>query len=409
MTQVPLYRDVDFAAGSVGDIFRLVRSGAATSRSALARHIGMAPSTISLRVDALVRLGLVNEGRDEESRGGRRARSLEIAASSGFVGAMDVGANHVQVAIADLGGALLVVEDVPVSIEEGPAAAVEGLWKALSGLIERADLDPSRLLGVAIGLPAPIEFPSGRVVLPSFMPSWHNADLPGLFAAHTAIPVLVENDANLIALAEQSEDHPETDQLLAIKLGTRIGCGIISEGRLHRGIGGAAGEISHTSVDGTSTIPCVCGAAHCLESVASGGAIVARLASQGYNVKTASDVVELGRGGDAHVVDVLRSAGTSIGGVLSSIVNFFNPRDVVLGGAMSASAPLVAAIRAELFQRCLPLVTNDLEVRAARSPGDAGVRGASQLILEEVLAPARVERQVRELDDATVTLTAATA
>ena len=397
MTQVPLYRDVDFAAGSAGDIFRLVRSGTATSRSALARHIGMAPSTISLRVDALVRSGIVSEGGDEESRGGRRARSLEVTASAGFVGAMDVGAHHVQVAIADLGGTLVVVEDVPVSIEDGPGAAVEGLWAALGGLIERSGLDPDRLLGVAIGLPAPIEFPSGRVVLPSFMPSWHNADLPGLFAAHTTIPVLVENDANLIALAEQSEGHPETDQLLAIKLGTRIGCGIISAGRLHRGVGGAAGEISHTSVAGTSTIPCVCGATNCLESVASGGAIVARLVAQGYNVTTASDVVELGRSGDAQVVDVLRSAGTSIGGVLSSIVNFFNPRDVVLGGAMSASAPLVAAIRAELFQRCLPLVTNDLEVRAARSPGDAGVRGACQLILEEVLAPARVERLVREV------------
>lgn len=394
-----LYRDLDAAPGSTGDIFRLIRSGTAKSRSALARHIGMAPSTISLRVDTLVRLGLVRDGGGEESRGGRRARSLQIDVSSGFVGAMDVGANHVQVALADLGGNLLVIEEVPVSIKDGPAAAVDGLWEALGGLIARAALEPDRLLGVAIGLPAPIEFPSGRVVLPSFMPSWHNADLPALFAVLTAIPVLVENDANLIALAEQSEDHPEADQLLAVKLGTRIGCGIISAGRLHRGVGGAAGEISHSAVDGTATVPCICGTANCLESVASGGAIVARLVDQGYDVKSASDVVELGRTGDAHVIDVLRSAGTSIGGVLSTIVNFFNPRDVVLGGAMSASAPLVAAIRAELFQRCLPLVANDVEVRAVRHPGDAGIRGAVQLILEEVLAPARIDRRARDFDE----------
>ncbi|MEA9983967.1 ROK family transcriptional regulator [Subtercola sp. RTI3] len=400
MKRPELFRDQEYAPGSVGDIFRLIRSGAVTSRSALARKIGMAPSTVSLRVDALVRLGLVAEGDGELSRGGRRARSLEVPGSAGFVGAMDVGAHHVQLAIADLTGVLLVVEDVPVSIEDGPSSAVERLWCALTDLVVANGLEPELLRGVAIGLPAPIEFPSGRVVLPSFMPSWHNADLPALFSAHTAVPVLVENDANLIALAEQSNVHPETDELLAIKLGTRIGCGIISSGRLHRGVGGAAGEISHTSVEGTSTISCVCGAPHCLESVASGGAIVARLAAEGYDVRTASDVVELGRGGDAHVVDVLRTAGTSIGGVLSSIVNFFNPRDVVLGGAMSASAPLVAAIRAELFQKCLPLVTNDLEVRAASSPGDAGVRGATHLILEEVLAPARIERLVRELDGA---------
>lgn len=400
MTRATLLRDSEYAPGSIGDIFRLIRTGTATSRSALAREIGMAPSTISLRVDALVRLGLVSEAGDEQSRGGRRARSLELSTTAGFVGAMDVGAHHVQVGIADLGGRLLAIENIPVEIEDGPESAVDGLWAGLQSLVERTGLDPELLMGVAIGLPAPIEFPSGRVVLPSFMPSWHNADLPSLFAERTTVPVLIENDANLIALAEQTDGDSRRDQLLAIKLGTRIGCGIISAGRLHRGVGGAAGEISHTAVTGLSTISCVCGTPNCLESVASGGAIVARLSELGYDVKTAADVVELGRGGDAQVVEILRNAGTSIGGVLAAIVNFFNPRDVVLGGAMSASAPLVAAIRAELFQRCLPLVSNTLDVRAARSPGDAGIRGAAHLILEEVLAPARVERLSRQHDDA---------
>ncbi len=394
----PAMHDGDFAPGSVGDVFRLIRGGVATSRSSLARVSGLAPSTISLRVDALVRLGLVSEGGDERSRGGRRARLLEVARSAGFVAGMDVGANHVQLALADLTGSLQVVESIPVAIEKGPDAAAEHLWSALNDLMTRNDLDPALLLGLAVGLPAPIEYTTGRVVLPSFMPSWHNADLPALFSRYTDIPVLIENDANLLALAERSETSPELDQLLAIKLGTRIGCGILSAGRLHRGVGGAAGEISHTSVDGDSTIPCVCGTPHCLESVASGGAIAARLAAQGFDVRTAADVVELGRAGNPQVVEELRRAGTRIGGVLATIVNFFNPRDVVLGGTMSASSPLVAAIRAELFQRCLPLVTEDLEVRAARRPSDAGVRGACQLILEEVLAPHRIDRLARELD-----------
>ena len=201
MTRAEIFRESEYAPGSVGDIFRLIRSGAATSRSALARQIGMAPSTISLRIDSLIRLGLISEAGDEQSRGGRRARALEVATTAGFVGAMDVGAHHVQVGIADLGGRMLAIEDVPVAIEDGPAPAAEALWAALQNLIVAHDLDEAHLRGVAIGLPAPIEYPSGRVVLPSFMPSWHNADLPGLFAEFTSIPVLVENDANLIALA----------------------------------------------------------------------------------------------------------------------------------------------------------------------------------------------------------------
>jgi predicted NBD/HSP70 family sugar kinase len=394
----PLTHDGDFAPGSVGDVFRLIRARGSTSRSSLARASGLAPSTISLRVDALVRLGLVSEGGDDRSRGGRRGRLLQVVGGAGFVAGMDVGAHHVQLALADLTGALSVVEGIPVAIGQGPDAAAEHLWTALMGLIEHNGFDPELLLGLAVGLPAPIGSTTGRVVLPSFMPTWHNADLPALFSRYTDIPVLVENDANLLALAERSETSPELDQLLAIKLGTRIGCGIISAGRLHRGAGGAAGEISHTSVDGESTIACVCGTPHCLESVASGGAVTALLAAQGYPVRTAADVVELGRAGDAEVVKVLRDAGTRIGGVLATIVNFFDPRDVVLGGTMSGSAPLVAAIRAELFQRCLPLVTETLEVRVARGPSDAGVRGACSLILEEVLTPSRIDRLARELD-----------
>jgi predicted NBD/HSP70 family sugar kinase len=123
----------------------------------------------------------------------------------------------------------------------------------------------------------------------------------------------------------------------------------------------------------------------------------ARLAEEGYQVATAADVVALGQSTDPRVTDILREAGTHIGEVLSAIVNFMNPRDVVLAGSMSAVAPLVAAIRAQLFQRCLPLVTEHLEVRASRSPGDAAIRGATQLILEEVYAPARVESLARAL------------
>lgn len=389
-------QDAGSTPGSVGEIFRMIRSAEATSRSSLAQLSGLAPSTVSLRVDALMRLGLVRDSGADESRGGRRARLLEVDNSAGFVAALDVGANHVKIALADLSGNFLLVNEQAASFGEGPDAVVSRLWDIVEEQIGESGLDAGSLLGIGLGLPAPIEFPSGRVVHPSFMPGLHDAVIPGYFAKYTAVPVLVENDANLVALAERSEDHPESDQLLAVKLGTRIGCGIISAGRLHRGVGGAAGEISHTAVAGTSTIGCSCGIPNCLESVASGGAIVARLAQQGYAVRTSADVVELGRSADPQVVEALREAGTHIGKVLSSIVNFFNPRDVVLGGAMSASAPLVAAIRAQLFQCCLPLVANDLEVRAARNPSDAGIRGASIYILEEVLAPSRVEALARD-------------
>lgn len=391
--------DVPPLMGSVGDLFHAIRNGEANSRAMLAQRSGLAPSTISLRIDTLLRLGLIEESGGESSRGGRRARKLTPVSSAGFVAALDVGANHVKVALVDLMGQVIDTQDQGPAIEGQPEALVSRLWDAVQTMISQQELNPQRLMGIALGLPAPIEHASGRVVLPSFMPSLHDAVIPDYFAEYTHIPVLVDNDANLVALAERSTEHPESDQLLAIKLGTRIGCGILAAGKLHRGIGGAAGEISHTAVSGISTISCTCGIPNCLESVASGGALAARLAQAGYDVATAADVVELGRGASPEVVDILREAGSQIGEVLSSIVNFFNPREVVLGGIMSESSALVAAIRAQLFQLCLPLVTNNLEVRAARNPGDAGIKGASILILEEILAPARIESLARIMEN----------
>src|SRR5665647_2194107 len=363
----------DAAPGSLGAMLRAIRCGEACSRSALAKATGLAPSTVAIRVETLIRLGLVEEHGDEASRGGRRARRLRLVGAAGSVAAVDIGAHHVSVGIADLNGHLLAERTAP-STETDPAAFAARLWSQIAELSATVGAPPLR--GIGIGAPAPIEHPSGRIVHPSFMPSWDRVDLPALFADHTDAPVLVENDANLTALAEIAGDpFGAPRHLLAVKLGSRIGCGVVSDGRLHRGQGGAAGEVSHTPVAGVSTISCVCGVPNCLESVASGGALVARLRAEGYKVQTASEV--------------LREAGASIGGVLASIVNFFNPGDVVLGGAMSASAPLVAAIRGELFSRCLPIAADDLYVRAAHDPEGAGIRGAIYLIIEEVLSAAR--------------------
>lgn len=394
------YATEHVAPGSAGDLFRLIRSEGATSRTSLARLTGLAPSTVSLRVADLERTGLVTTNGDESSRGGRPARRLQLAASAGVVGAVDLGAGHIQVAVADLGGTILLSHAASSRVGNEPRRVVDELWGLILGLVDTAGLSVDLLRGIVVGLPAPVEYSSGRVIMPSFMPSWHGADIPELFAKHTDVPVFAENDANLFALAEGQADTSSEDHSLAVKLGTRIGCGVISGGRLHRGFGGAAGEIAHSPVLGEGMLVCACGNVNCLESVASGGALTARLARLGYEVTSTADVVRLGASMDPVALDVLREAGAQIASVLMTIVNFFNPREVVLGGTMSSSMTLVAAIRAELFQRCLPLATDQLEVRAAASPHDAGIRGAIRLGLDEILAPARVQELVHSSESA---------
>ncbi|WP_420369830.1 ROK family transcriptional regulator [Curtobacterium sp. L1-20] len=394
------FQDMAWSPGSPGAVLRLIRVSDTTSRSSIARSTGLAPSTASARVDALTSLGLVRESGAEGSRGGRRARRLELVADAGFVAAADLGAHHVRIVLTDLAGTVIVDTDDlehgagPIPVEAGPRAAVAALWERFVELADDSGLDRARFRGAAISVPAPVSYPGGSIATPSFEPSWHGAVLPELFAEHTDAPVLVENDANLIALSERPEPD-RTSTLVAVKLGTRIGAGVLLDGRLHRGVSGAAGELSHTPVDGEAAIGCTCGVPDCLESVASGGAVAARLRAAGRTVVGTGDVLALAAQGDAVVLDELRRAGEHIGRVLAGIVNFCNPSDVVFAGAMSASSVLVATIRGELYRSCLPMVADALDVRASRSPRDAGIRGATVLALDEVLAPTRIDELVR--------------
>ncbi|MCR6492217.1 ROK family transcriptional regulator [Cellulomonas sp. P24] len=399
MTPSTHHGDRESGTGTVGDVLWLIRSKVATSRSEIARHTGLSPSTVGLRVESLQRLGLVTEDGALESRGGRRARHLRIASTSGYVVAIEPGVRVHRVAIADLEGVIVGATRLDARAGETPAEAVSMIWDAVKTMTGPLEVPTERIRGVAVGLPAPVEQSVGRAVLPSFLQTWSDVVVPDLFVPHTDALVLVENDANLVAISEMSDGDRSGDYFLAVLLGRRIGSGIVAGGALLRGVNGAAGEFSHSPAAASAAIRCVCGIENCLESTASGAAIAAQLAELGYELDTPRDIVALGQSGDPRVVAVLREAGSHIGAALAGVVNFMNPGRVILAGSLSQSAPLVASVRAELFQRCLPIAAQNLVVSATTDPDTAGARGAFRLLLDEVLAPARVDEMARVAGD----------
>lgn len=389
-----------YAPGSVGDIHRQIRAEGQISRAALARATGLSPSTISSRVDELLARGLICEVGEAPSQGGRRARELAVNGGAGYVAVAVLGAHHIHLTLSDLCGERLADAAAgvdgfpPVDLEKGPAAATRELWDAITLLAADTGLDGTRFLGGAISIPAPIEYPAGRVATPTFMPSWNGAALPEHFARLTERPMLVENDANLVALSEREGPSVWTDDVLAVKIGSRIGAGILIHGELQRGISGAAGELGHSPVlHGTSSIPCLCPVENCLESVAGGGALVTRLRGKGVDVTTTQDLVDLEAQRDPDALEALRVAGTQIGVVVAAVANVLNPRTICLHGSLSRSPNLVQAVRAEIYQDCLPIIAEQVDVRTSRHPLDAETAGGISLILDEVLDPARINEE----------------
>jgi predicted NBD/HSP70 family sugar kinase len=229
------------------------------------------------------------------------------------------------------------------------------------------------------------------------MPGWDGFPIPDWFAGRYDVPVFVDNDANIMALGEHSMHWRDCDQMLFVKVGTGIGCGIISgRGAVHRGAQGAAGDIGHIQVPGNEHVLCRCGNTGCLEAVAGGQALAERLGSDlAHDVRGTRDVVRLVRAGDLRATQAVREAGRHLGEVLASCVSFFNPSVIVIGGALAQTEQLLAGVQEIAFRRSLPLATRDLRVVASRLGDQAGVIGAAIMVTEHILAPAAVDEFTR--------------
>lgn len=378
---------------TAGGIFTLIRDGYATSRADLARLTGLAPSTITLRVDELLANGYVTESGDGVSRGGRRPRVLTVADGRTYVAGVDLGTQHASIVLCDTAGRTLASRRTGLDITRSPEVVLRGVHREIIDV--GASLEDRTLTGIGLSLPGPVSVPEGRVISPSRMPGWNGIDAAAVLGGIAGVPARAENDANAMAWAEFIAGGRRTKDMIVVKAGSSIGVGIIAEGALYRGARGMAGDVSHTAVADAPHVLCSCGRFGCLDAVAGGRAIVAALAGAGLPVGEVSDVADLAR--DAHplATRLLRESGLRTGAVLATIVSFFNPERLVIGGGLSVAEAFVAGVRSSVYDLCLPLSTTGLELTESTAGWESGARGAAALVLEDLLDPDAVDRALR--------------
>lgn len=384
--------------GGVGDLFQILRDGRPRTRADLAARTGQARSTIAARVDQLLASGLVVPAGEASSTGGRPPATFAFNPGVRVVLAADLGATHAHLALTDLASTVLAERYEDLAIAEGPDVVLGRVAALGLEMLDEVGRPLSDLVGVGVGLPGPVEHSTGRPTNPPIMPGWDNFDVPGRLAETFPVPVLVDNDVNIMALGEHATHWPGVDHLLFVKVATGIGSGIISDGALRRGAQGAAGDLGHIAVPGGSQALCRCGNTGCLEAIASGSAIAAALREEGIDARGPSDVVRLVRAGDLRASHMVRQAGREIGAVLAAAVSMLNPSVIVIGGRLAESGEhLMAGIRETVYQRSLPLATQHLRIVASRNNGRVGVLGASTLAAEHALSPESIEAAVAAL------------
>ena len=373
----PTTWDARSAVGA-GTILHLLRGRESRTRAELASLTGLARSTVAQRLELLAASGLVVPAGLRHSTGGRRPAAVAFNARAGVILTGDIGATHARVGVTDLAGEVLGEETGDVPIAGGPESVLAWLETTFDTLLAEHGHSRLDVRGVGVGLPGPVEFATGKPVAPPIMPGWDGYDVAARLRRRYQASVLIDNDVNIMATGEHRSRWHDSPHLLFVKVATGIGCGIITDGHIHRGAQGAAGDIGHIRVPGYDDIICGCGNVGCLEAVASGRALAARLTKLGLFASGSRDVVRLVRGGTSEAVSLVRQAGRDIGTVLATAVNFLTrasslsvatwrrPTKVSsLGFArlfISDRRPLLRALSASSD----PLLTTELESSARR-------------------------------------------
>src|SRR4051812_23869237 len=227
-----------------GRVLRLIREGQAVTRADLARRTGLARSTVAQRVDTLIAHRRVYEAGGRASTGGRPPTVLAFNERAGVVLAADLGATHSRLAVADLSGKPLIEQAYDLDIATGPAAVLTWVQERYQALLAEAGRTSADGLGVGVGIPAPVAAgrggprgpPAGRGRgAPPIMPAGDGYSTPRWCAPHSAAPVLVDNDVNIMPLGEHWTHGRAVEPLLFVKAGTGIGCGIVADRHIHRG------------------------------------------------------------------------------------------------------------------------------------------------------------------------------
>lgn len=373
------------------------------SKADLVSFTDYSRTKITSCINSLLDKNIIVANTVTEYTGGRHSKKFRLNGDYGLVAGVDIGATSIDLGIADFSGKLLARYFEPSSVKDGPIVVLGRVCSLAEKMLKEHRLNSDKLSGIGIGVPGPVDYPVGTLVSPPIMPGWDR--FPIIQTIQQWFPssnVVVDNDVNVMALGEIYQGAGKgVDNLIFIKIGTGIGAGIVCEGRIYRGSSGCAGDIGHIGVDKNGPM-CYCGNRGCLEAVAAGPAIVERslqAAQAGKspillsyyekkgNVLTTEDVGNASREGDTLAIEVIRQSGQYIGDVLAGLVNFYNPGMIVIGGGVSNLGNLLlSSIRETVLHRSLPLATRDLLIVFSEIGPDAGVTGAFNLAIDDMLS-----------------------
>jgi predicted NBD/HSP70 family sugar kinase len=387
-------------------VLELIRTGSATTRQEIEAQSGLGRAVVTDRVATLTSMGLAAEGDLAPSTGGRAPRQIRFRDDAGYILVAAIGNTSLGAGVTDLSGRLLVEHHERSGVDVGAAHTLDRLEELFDWILSEQPVG-DRLWGIGLSVVGPVELPNGETgssAVVHLAPDWAENPVAERLAGRFHVPVWVDNDAHLMALGElRAGRGVGRSDLLFIKVGTSISAGLCSNGQVHRGANGYAGDIGHVVV--ADEAQCRCGNIGCLDAVAGGLAIardaalavahgrspyLAQLARSGVE-PTAAEVGMGAYRGDPYCVELLARCGQLIGGPLATLVTAYNPSLVVIGGGVSqAGEILLSAMRESLYRRSRSLATRDVTLVRSELGRSAGLIGAGLAVSDDLFSRERV-------------------
>ncbi|MEU0840898.1 ROK family transcriptional regulator [Streptomyces sp. NPDC005962] len=364
-------------------VVRAVRMAGSLTQAEIARSTGLSAATVSNIVRELKDGGTVEV--TPTSAGGRRARSVSLSGDAGIVVGVDFGHTHLRVAVGNLAHQVLAEEAEPLDVDASSAQGLDRAEQLVSRLITSTGLSRDKVVGVGLGVPAPIDVETGTLGSTAILPGWAGTNPRDDLAQRLGVPVHVDNDANLGALGELVWGSGRgVADLAYIKVADGVGAGLVISGQIYRGPGGTAGEIGHITLDESGPV-CRCGNRGCLETFAAARYILPLLHSAHGADLTIERMVQLARDGDPGCRRVIADVGRHIGSGVANLCNLINPSRMVLGGHLAEAGELVLGpIRESVARYAIPSAARQLAVMPGALGGRAEVLGALALVLSEM-------------------------
>jgi len=390
-------RSTETAVASLVDVLNLVRTGHATTRQELERVGEYGRAIVAARLTTLKDLGLVDESATGTATGGRAPRLVQFNKDIARLAVVNLEQSAVGVGISDLSGKILAEHHEMIDITD-QNMTVDRICALIKWMLSRQTISAD-LWGISISVPGPVLAIAENPFLsktPDFLPNWDNSGLVETLTQKFQAPVWMRSNVETMTMGEfHGGAGVGLQSMLFIKVGQRIGAGLVNDGHLFHGSSGAVGLIGQLPVnygDVTGT----------LDAMAGSGMIKAKGAAAAASDASPQLADILARAGDVNAIDVCQAAqmgdtasteivvqsGRLVGGVVATLANMLNPQLIVLAGSIAQSNDiLLASFREAVYGASHPLVTRDLRILRSQMSSSAALLGAANIAIEALFDP----------------------